>query len=241
MKKIIVLATGVIRELFRRKDFYFILALIFAVIFYTGSFSFGGERGFYRYFKEIVLSLIYIFSVVIAASFASRQIPMEIESKSIYPLLSHPLGRGEFILGKFTGVGIISVLSFTCFYIIFVLSLLIRKDYSTPWMLLLEGYYLQILLLLFISSFAILLSLFLSPAANIVVTLLFYFGSNWFGVSMPGYVYFPHLELFDLKERIIHTHSIVPGWVILFLTVYAVCYITLFLYLSFLVFRRRNL
>jgi len=241
MKKIFVIANGVIKELFRRKDFYFILLLIFATIIYAGSFSFGGERGFYRYFKEIVLSIIYIFSAIIAVSFASRQIPMEIESKSIYPLLSHPLGRGEFILGKFVGVGIISTLSFTCFYIIFILSLLVRKDFSSPWVLLLEGYYLQVLLLLFISSIAVLLSLFLTPAANIVATLLFYFGSTWLGVSMPGYIYFPHLELFDLKEKIIHTHSIVPGWVILFLTIYATCYIALFLCLSWLAFRRRNL
>lgn len=241
MKKIFVIAMGVVKELFRRKDFYFILLLIFAIILYAGSFSFGGERGFYRYFKEIVLSMIYIFSVVIAVSFASRQIPMEIESKSIYPLLSHPIGRGEFIVGKFVGVGIVSILSFTGFYIVFIISLLVRKDYSTPWLLLLEGYYLQILLLFFISSFAILLSLFLTPAANIVATLLVYFGNNWFGVSMPGYIYFPHLELFDLKERVIHAQSIVPGWVILFLTIYAICYTIFFLYLSWLVFRRRNL
>jgi len=136
---------------------------------------------------------------------------------------------------------IISILSFTSFYIVFIISLLVRKDYSTPWLLLLEGYYLQILLLFFISSFAILLSLFLTPAPNIVVSLLFYFGSNWFGVSIPGYIYFPHLELFDLKERVIHAQSIVPGWVILFLTIYAICWTIFFLYLSWLVFRRRNL
>jgi len=241
MKKIFVIAGGVIKELIRRKELYFILLLIFATILYAGSFSFGGERGFYRYFKEIVLSMIYIFSVIITVSFASRQIPMELESKSIYPLLSHPVGRGEFVVGKFTGVGIISILSFTCFYLVFIISLLVRKDFSTPWVLLIEGYYLHILLLLFLSSFTILLSLFLTPAANIVATLLVYFGNNWFGVSMPGYIYFPHLEFFDLKEKIIHSSSIVPGWVILFLTIYAICYIGLFLYLAWLVFRRRNL
>lgn len=241
MKRIFVIATGVIKELFRRKDFYFILILILVTILYTGSLSFGGERGFYRYFKEIVLSMIYIFSVIIAVSFASRQIPMELESKSIYPLLSHPIGRGEFIIGKFTGVGIISVLSFTCFYIVFVISLLVRKDYSTPLVLLLEGYYLQILLLFFLSSFAILLSLFLTPPANIIVTLLVYFGNTWFGGSIPGYIYLPHLELFDLKEKIIHSLDIVPGWVILFLTIYAICYTVLFLCLARFIFRKRNL
>lgn len=241
MNKIRIIARGVIKELFRRKDFYLILALLFAIIIYTGTLSFGGERGLHRYFKEIGISLTYIFSIIIAVSFAARQIPQEIESKSIYPLLAHPVSRSQFILGKFCGVWFISIASFTLFYIVFILSLAVKGGISISWLLLLEGYYLHILLLSFLVSLSILLSLFLSTAANIGVTLLFYFGNNWFGASVPGYIYFPHLELFDLKEKIIHSQSIVPGWVILFLTLYALCYCIIFLYLASIVFKRRNL
>lgn len=241
MKKILAIAGNVIKELFRRKDFYFILTLLVAIVVYAGSFSFGGEKDFSRYYKEIVLSMVYIFSVIIAVSFAAREIPQEIESKNIYPLLAKPVGRGGFIFGKFLGTAFISIISLSLFYFVFIVSLLLRKDFSTPWVMLFEGYYLQALLLLFISSITIFLSLFLTPSANISVSLLLYFSSSWFGITVPGYIFLPHMELFDIKEKIIHTQDIIPGWIILFLSVYAACYALLFLYASYLVFRKRDL
>jgi len=241
MKKILTIASGVVKELFRRKDIYMILVILFVVIVYTGTFSIGGEKGFYRYFKDIGISLTCLLSIIIAVSFAARQIPQEIESKSIYPLLSKPVSRWGFIAGKFFGVWLISAASFTLFYFVFLVSIALKGDNSTSAMVLLQGYYLQILLLSFLTALTILLSLFLSTAANIGVTMLFYFGSNWFGVTIPGYALLPHLEFFDIKDKIIHSLSPVPGWVILFLTIYTVCYCLLFLFLADVVFKKRNL
>ena len=56
MRNILVLARGVFKELIRRKDFYFILALLVVIILNSSSLSFGGESGFSRYFKEIGIS-----------------------------------------------------------------------------------------------------------------------------------------------------------------------------------------
>ena len=241
MKKIFAIAGSVIRELLRRKDFYIILVLLLVIVVYAGSFSFGGQTGFVRYFKEIVISMAYIFSVIIAVTFASREIPYEMESKNIYCILARPIGRGSFLAGKFLGVAAISAISLALFYGVFVVSLVIRKDFSTSWTLIFEGFYLQMLLLFFISSVSVFLSLFLTPSANISVSLLLYFSSSWFGISTPGYMFLPHMELFDIKEKIIHTQEIVPGWVILLLSLYAACYVLLFLYLGYLVFRKRDL
>jgi len=241
MRNIIILAKGVVKELFRRKDFYLIFALLVVMILYSAGVSFGGERGFQRYFKEIGITLAYIFSVIIAVTFASRQIPQEIESRTIYPILAHPVSRAEFLLGKFTGVLFISAISFTLFYAAFIASFLLRGDFSSPPMLLLEGYTLHLFLLSFFTSFTILLSLFLTSAANAGISLIIYFATNWFGADIPGYIYLPHPELFDIKEKIVHTWDIVPPWVILFLASYAIIYTTIFLALAYSAFRRRNL
>jgi Cu-processing system permease protein len=241
MRNIIVLAEGVIKELIRRKDFYLIFALLLIMIFYSATISFGGETGFTRYFKEIVISLAYVFSVIIAVTFAGRQIPQEMETKTIYPILAHPVSRGEFILGKFFGVLLISVISFSLFYGTFIISLVARRDFSTPPELLLEGYVLQICLLSFFTSLTILLSLFLSTTATIGIAILVYFATSWFGATFPGYIYFPHPELFDIKEKIIHTWDVVPLWVMSFLVIYAMIYTGFFLSLAHLSFRRRNL
>jgi len=241
MRNICVIAHGVIKELFRRKDFYFIFMLLLVVILYSSSISFGGERGFQRYFKEIGVTLTYIFSVIIAVSFAARQIPQEVETKTVYVLLAHPLSRFQFIVGKYFGVLVISAASFSLFYFSFIISLFLRGDRSTPLILLLEGYVLHVLLLGLISSVTIFLSLYLSTMANTWISLVLYFGTNWFGANIGGYIFLPHPELFDIKERIVHSHDIIPVWVISFLTVYAAVYSLIFLTSSYLVFRKRNL
>ena len=241
MKKIMILACVVIKELIRRKDFYLIFALLLVIICYAASVSFGGERGFERYFREIGISLAYIFSVIIAVVFASRQIPQEVEAKTIYPLLAHPVSRGEMILGKFAGSLLIAVISFTLFYSTILASFFLRGDFSSPPLLLLEGYILHVCLLSFFVSLSILFSLYLSIAANVGISTILYFATSWFGVNFPAYVFLPHPELFDIKEKIIHTWDIVPLWAVSFLVLYACAYTAIFISLAYLGFKRRNL
>jgi ABC-type transport system involved in multi-copper enzyme maturation permease subunit len=241
MAKILILALSVIKELIRRKDFYLIFALLLVIILYAAGISFGGEKGFERYFREIGISFTYMFSVIIAIVFASRQIPQEIEMKTLYPLLAHPVSRGELILGKFLGVFSISIISFTLFYVTILAAFFLRGDFSSPPILLIEGYILHICTLSFFASLSILLSLYLSIAANVGVTTILYFGTNWFGATMPAYIFLPHPELFDIKEKIIHTWDTIPFWALSFLVVYALIYSSIFISLAYSSFKRRNL
>ena len=241
MKNVIILAGVVIKELIRRKDFYLIFALLLVIILYAAGISFGGERGFERYFREIGISFTYIFSVIIAVVFASRQIPQELEAKTAYPILAHPVSRGQFILGKFLGVLLISLISFTFFYITILASFFLRGDFSSPPLLLVEGYILHICLLSFFASLSILLSLYLSTAANSGISMILYFATSWFGISLPAYTFLPHPELFDIKEKIIHTWDVVPAWALSFLILYACIYTAIFVSLACFAFKRRNL
>lgn len=241
MKNVKTLAFAVVKEFIRRKDFYLIFALLLVIIFYAAEVSFGGQQGFERYFREIGISFAYIFSVIISVIFASRQIPQEIETKTIYPILAHPVSRGELILGKFFGVLLISGFSFSLFYITILASFFIRGDFSSPPVLLFEGYILHLCLLSFFASMAILFSLYLSTAANIVISMILYFTTSWFGVNSPAYIFLPHPELFDIKEKIIHTWDIIPAWAISFLILYACIYTAIFISLAYLGFKRRNL
>ncbi len=241
MRNIWTIAKGVIKELLRRQDFYLIFALLVVVIGYSAMISFGGETGFSRYFKEIGISLVYIFSVIVAVTFAGRQLPQEMEAKTIYPILAHPVSRWHFISGKFLGVFMISAISFTLFYGAFIISIFMRKDFSTPPVLFIQGYMLQLCLLSFFTALTILLSLYLSATANIGISLILYFASTWFGASMPGYIFLPHPELFDIKEKIIHTLDIVPLWAMAFLVAYAAAYTAVFLSAGYLAFKDRDL
>ena len=241
MRNILILAGGVFKELIRRKDLYLIFALLLILLLYSASLSFGGESNFQRYFKEIGISLTYIFSVIIAVTFASRQVPQEVETKSIYHILARPVSRLEFIFGKFFGVLFVSWASFSLFYAVYIASLFIRNDLFTPPVLILEGYVLHIFLLSFFTALTIFFSLFLSAASNAVISLVLYFGTNWFGATAPAYIYLPHPELFDIRDRVIHSWDPVPARIIYFLAIYALIYTSLFLLSGYAVFRRRDL
>src|SRR6478672_5622238 len=65
----------VIKELFRRKDFYALFILTALITLILGSVNFFNEAHVVRYLKELCLFLIWVSSLVIAITTAARQIP----------------------------------------------------------------------------------------------------------------------------------------------------------------------
>src|SRR5436190_9911838 len=93
----------VVKELFRRKDFYVLFILTALITLILGSVNFFNEAHVVRYLKEICLFLIWTSSLVIAITTTARQIPVERESRTIFPLLAKPVTRAHVVLGKFLG------------------------------------------------------------------------------------------------------------------------------------------
>jgi len=66
--------------------------------------------------------LIWVSSLVIAIGTAARQIPMERENRTIFPLLAKPVTRGQVIAGKFAGCwlacGIVLLVFYTFFTVV---------------------------------------------------------------------------------------------------------------------------
>ena len=98
------LAGVVIKEMYRRKDFYVLFVLTALITLLLGSVNFFNDDRIVRYLKDACLLLIWISSLVIAITTAARQIPAERESRTIFPLLAKPVGRGELIVGKVSGL-----------------------------------------------------------------------------------------------------------------------------------------
>src|SRR5688500_755639 len=65
----------VVKELFRRKDFYVLFILTALITLILGSVNFFNEDQIIRYLKELCLILIWAASLVIAITTAGRQIP----------------------------------------------------------------------------------------------------------------------------------------------------------------------
>ena len=89
MKNIFAVAGIVIKELYRRKDFYVLFIVTILICLVMASVNIFNDAKIVRYLKEICLLLIWICSLVIAVTTTARQIPAERENRTLLPLLIH--------------------------------------------------------------------------------------------------------------------------------------------------------
>src|ERR1700757_513637 len=93
--KIFAIACVVIKEMYRRKDFYVLLILIVVITALLGSVRFLNDDKIIRYLKEVCRMLVWIASLVIAIGARALQMPAEKEHRTIFPLLAKPVARSE--------------------------------------------------------------------------------------------------------------------------------------------------
>jgi len=247
----------VIKELFRRKDFYALFILTALVTVLLGSVNFFNEANIVRYLKEICLCLIWISSLVIAITTTARQLPAERESRTIYPLLAKPVTRLHMILGKFLGCWQACGIALLVFYFFFAVVSGVR-DHDWPLTQYFQAMTLHWFMLGVVIAMALLGSVvFAAPSSNNTITFIVVAGIllvarhlNKFALQLrePGQtivsaIYFalPHLELFDVRDLVIHDLGAIGWWIWLAALGYAAVYTALFLTGAWLVFRRKAL
>src|SRR5439155_24236527 len=119
MNTISALAGVVIKELYRRKDFYVLFVLTAVITLTIASVNFFHDSTIVRHIKEICLVLIWISALVVAIGTTARQIPAEREQRTIFPLLAKPVTRGQVVVGKFAGCWLACGLALLMFYLFF--------------------------------------------------------------------------------------------------------------------------
>ncbi|MCU0787153.1 MAG: ABC transporter permease [Verrucomicrobia bacterium] len=256
MNRIFAVAEVVIRELIRRKDFYVLFVLTAAITLLMGSITFFNEDTIARYVKEICLLLIWLATLVITVTTAGRQLPAEKESRTIFPLLAKPISRTEVLLGKFVGCWLAVGFTLIVFYLFFgVIS--VAREHELPLVNYLQAIWLHWLMLGIVGALALVGSLLLTPAANVSIVILGVLGIWTVGeflnqlaartgglvgwVTYAVYFAIPHLEIFDLRERIIHGWEPVAWGAMGLATLYAAVYMAMLLTLAALLFRRKPL
>src|SRR5213083_1123734 len=123
MNNALAVASVVVKELYRRKDFYVLFVLTAVITLLMGALNFFNDEKIVRYLKEICLLLIWISALVIAIGTTARQIPAERESRTIFPLLAKPVSRAQVLLGKFAGCWLACGICLLVFYLfLFLLS-----------------------------------------------------------------------------------------------------------------------
>jgi ABC-type transport system involved in multi-copper enzyme maturation permease subunit len=202
------------------------------------------------------LAAVSLFGVVIAIFIGIGLVSKEIEKRTLYTVLSRPVRRWEFIVGKFFGLA--ATLVVNAFFMaigVFAALLYVAHKFAAADAMILVALYFIILEFLIICSLALLFSSFSSPLLSAVFAFsLFVIGSfaddlrgfaamthgltRWIATAAAYLV--PNFSTLNVISSVAHQHP-VGGQLILQNTLYAVFYTVMALSGAVLIFERRNL
>lgn len=248
------LARGVVLESLRRKDLWVVAILGFLIMLSAGALGFFGIEGLQVFVKDLSVSVLGAFGMVLAILTSSRLLPEEIKQRTLYPLLSRPISRLDLLIGKTLGAIAVSWIGFLLLAALTGFALLSFKVGFEPIML--QYVLAQLMRLVVVCSFCVMLSAYLTPAAAATMGFIFCFGCTMIVRAMNmGYAgsppavqgifkglnaILPQFQLFDLGSRAANLNwGMVPMWAMLFLVGYMAIYSAAMVSLSWLKFRRQ--
>jgi ABC-type transport system involved in multi-copper enzyme maturation permease subunit len=257
MNKIFALAGVVIKELYRRKDFYVLFVLTALLTLAAAAMNFFHDEKIVRYVKDICLLLIWISALLVAIVTTARQIPAEREARTIFPLLAKPVSRGQVIAGKFLGCWLATGVALFVFYFFFAIITGSREQ-IWPLLVYLQALWLQWAMLAIVIALVLLGSIyFAAPSSTITICFIVVAGILGLGThlrvialqqpepmqSILATVYFmmPHLEWYDLRDFVVYDMGLVSWPAFALATLYAAVWTGIFLLLAWFGFRRKNL
>jgi ABC-type transport system involved in multi-copper enzyme maturation permease subunit len=255
LNNVFAIAGVVIKEMYRRKDFYVLFVLTALITLLMGSVTFFNQENIVRYLKEICLFLIWGASLVITITTAARQIPAEREQRTLFPLLAKPVTRNQLVIGKFLGCWLASGISLLLFYLFFG-AVAGAKEHEWPVLNYFQAAVLHWFMLGIVCALTMLGSVvFDAPSSTNTIMLIVSVGILLIGrhlnkvalkLEEPAQtivyaIYFalPHLELFDVRDLIVHNWALIPWHIWAAGLAYAVVYSAIFLALACLAFRRK--
>jgi len=251
--KVYAIAVNTFKEVIRDKIFYslvFFAVLILGASVLLSTMSAGVRT---RVIEDLSLGGINIFGVIIAIFVGIGLVSKELEKKTIYTIISKPISRYEFLLGKFAGLALtlfayVSVMS-VCFLTVLYVS-------EGVW----GGGLLRAVLLIYmelmvVTASALLFSTFSTPTLSATYTIAIYIIGHLTGdlkglaakAGAPAikgllvflYYLLPNLNNFNIKGKVVNHISV--GWDYIGLSVvYGILYVSVLLGLSVLVFQKRN-
>ena len=214
--------------------------------------------------KDLCVTAISIFGVLITIFISASVVPNEVENKVIYTILSKPVRRFQYLLGKFAGVQLIVILNLALMTALFFVALYLKERIMPT--LLLWSTLLTYFEFLIVSAFTFALScaatsavlptiagLFIYITGNLTEYLKDVFAKSgqtelWIDkmigyISLGLYELLPNLQNFSLKNQILYLASNDPPRDILLpnLIAYGLLYAVAGYVMAYWIFRRKEL
>jgi ABC-type transport system involved in multi-copper enzyme maturation permease subunit len=252
MRAIWAITRLTVQEAIRNKILYLLLFFAMFLIFFSwilGQLTVGDEL---KIVKDICISSIHLFGVLITIFIGIGLLFREIEKRTIYLILSKPIRRFQFLLGKFFGLALTLLGVLVSLIIIFYVILALKGDPNPKLLLAFYTTYLEWLL---IAAIAILFSSFSTPLLSTMLTLAAFLAGHLtesllmlkerISSSLGGpiltllFYALPNLELFNIRAQAVHNLPLPPAY---FLTtsVYWLLYLATILMLGIYIFQKRD-
>ncbi len=254
MRPIWIIAKNTFRETIRDRVMYNILFFAIFIIGISLVISSWSLNQQVKLLKDFGLAAMSIFGLLIAVFIGIRIVYQDTERRTIYMLISKPIGRWQIILGKYTGLLLtvlanILVMAVSLFAADFLIEHHIAWDLSPAILLI----FLEIMLII---AWALFFSVFTSPMLSAILTVLIFVighlspalklftqlhpenSSN--GLLLFLYRVLPNLENFNIKAAVVE-HLTLPQGAVTNAILYGVAYISILLVFSAEILERRNL
>ena len=256
MSRIVHIASNTFREAVRDRVLYNLIAfalLLSGAAILVGQISIDIER---LVVVNLGLTAVSLFGVVIAIFIGIGLVSKEMEKRTLYTVLSRPVRRWEFIVGKFLGLtGTLFVNTFFMAIGVFAALLYMFHKFQSSDAWILVALFFIVLQFLILCSLALLFSSFSSPLLSAVFAFsLFVIGSfaedlrgfarmshgltQWLATGAAYLV--PNFSALNVIGQVAHEQP-VSGQLIAYNTAYALAYSAMAISGAVLIFERRNL
>jgi len=256
MTRIAAIALNAFREAVRDRVLYnlvlFVLILTAAAIF-IGELSGGQER---KVIVDLGLSAMLLFGAFISIFVGVGLVYKEIERRTIYAIFSKPVGRGEFLVGKYLGLCLTLLVNVLVMAVGVSLALIyVSKGWDPLIKTIWPAVFLIYLELMILTGVSLLFSSFSSPALSALLTFFVFIIGHFSGdlkdlsTSMGStsarwlfsllYYLLPNLNNYSYITPAAHGRIPQAEFVLVSL-VYAFVYIAIVLAAATLIFSKRN-
>ncbi len=251
--KILAIALNTFKEAIRDRILYLLLFIAFISLVFSRLLALITVGDRIKIITDVGLASLSFFGALMAILMGTGLVYKEIDKRTIYTLLSKPIHRYQFLLGKFFGLILTLFVMLFFMSVIFIIILLLHSG-RIEWGMLLAFAFIFLEMCL-VTSVAMLFSCFSTPILSSIFSLSFYLiGHVSWGLEtlinkMPEgigkilvkgiYLFIPDLENFNFKTEIVHGLPI-PPVIFLYTTVYGILYTVFVLSVAMLVFRRRD-
>ena len=256
ISRMVYIASNTFREAVRDRVLYNLIAfalLLSGAAIFVGQISIDIER---LVVLNLGLTAVSLFGAVIAIFIGIGLVSKEIEKRTLYTVLSRPVRRWEFIVGKFLGLaGTLFVNTFFMAIGVFGALFYVAHKFAASDALILVALYFIVLEFLIICSVSLLFSSFSSPLLSAVFAFsLFVIGSfaddlrrfaslahgitRWLATAAAYLV--PNFSTLNVISAVAHQQPLASRFIVQN-TLYALFYTVMTLSGAVLIFERRNL